>query len=291
MSSGNTKKGELRAISQKSSMVTAMLEGRKNNSRFDYDSILPLYNRNSLQVRAQTTNDNQVYDMKFSGALAFVQNAEQFISKPAKERVVSIHFSEEGLDDSYTAWQHLKTYSPEQLAGIGHYILSNRTHFEQDINNVITETADYLRDNGVGIDRVAKNHAVAYAGVAVLIELAKPSLKDNLLQYTLASAMSKIETSRSELLLADHFMECIDGFDEQQGVHQDEEQLIIDMPKALKATDANFNRQDLFEQLKVMDSFFIIKASRVFDKHKPKKCWHFKVEKQRLQSYNHLNAV
>jgi len=63
MSSGNTKKGELRSISQKSSMVTAMLEGRKDNSRFDYDSILPLYNRNSLQVRARRSNNryNQLF--------------------------------------------------------------------------------------------------------------------------------------------------------------------------------------------------------------------------------------
>jgi len=149
MRTGNTKKGELRAISQKSSMVTAMLEGRKGKTRFDYDSVLPLYNRNSLQVRAQTTNDNQVHDLKFTGTLAFVQNVEQFISKPAKERVVSIHFTHDGLDDTYEAWQHLKTYSPEQLAGIGHYILCNRTYFEKEVNREVTDAADYFRTKGV----------------------------------------------------------------------------------------------------------------------------------------------
>lgn len=278
MSSGNTKKGELRVMSQKSSMVTAMLEGRKDKVRFDYDSILPLYNRNSLQVRAQTTNDNQVHDLKFSGSLAFVQNIEQFVSKPAKERVVSIKFSQEGLNDTYEAWKHLKTYSPEQLAGVGHFILSNRSHFEKSINSVIEDTADYLRDQGVGIDRVAKNHAVSFAGASLLMELAKPSIKDGFLGYTLKSAMGKIETARSELLIADHFMECIDGFSELQGVKLSEGCLIVDMPKAIKATGESWNKSELLGQLKMTDVFVEIKASRAFDKTKPSKCWHFKNE-------------
>jgi len=277
MSSGNTKKGELRAISQKSSMVTAMLEGRKNNSRFDYDSILPLYNRNSLQVRAQTTNDNQVHDLKFSGALAFVQNAEQFTSKPAKERVVSIYFSEDGLDYTYPAWQHLKTYSPEKLAGVGHFILSNREYFEKNINPQINETADYLRTKGVSIDRIAKNHAVAYAGVALLMELVSTSIKDDLLGYTLQASMSKMETARSELLLADHFMECVSDFSVGDGVYKNDELLIIDMPRAIKMTGENWNKTELLGELKLLDSFVEIKTSRVFDKLKPRKCWHFKI--------------
>lgn len=292
MGSANTRKGELRTISQKSSMVTAMLEGRKGQSKFDYDGVLPLYNRNSLQVRAQTTNDNQVHDLKFTGALAFVQNHEQFISKPAKERVVSIHFTHDGLDDTYEAWQRLKTYSPEQLAGIGHFILCNRAHFEKDINSVINETADYFRAKGVGIDRIAKNHAVAYAGVSLLVERAQPVIKDDLLNFTLQAAMGKIETARSELLLADHFMECVDGFSELQGVGRDDEQLlVIHMPTAIKATGENWNKTELLEQLKLVDGFSGKKVTRIFDKHKPKECWHFKTEKPALQTYKHLQVV
>jgi len=241
-------------------------------------------------VRAQTTNDNQVHDLKFTGALAFVQNHEQFISKPAKERVVSIHFKEEGLDDTYEAWQHLKTYSPEQLAGIGHFILSNRVHFEQEISKEINETADYLRANGVMIDRIAKNHAVAYAGVSLLLELSKPQLNDDLLSFTLQSAMSKTETARSELLLADHFLECIDGFTEQQGVYKSDNGLVvIHMPTAIKSTDENWNKTELLEQLKIVDGFAGKKVTRVFGK--PSECWHFKIEKPSLQTYKHLKAL
>jgi len=279
MGAANTRKGELRTISQKSSMVTAMLEGRKGESKFDYDGVLALYNRNSLQVRAQTTNDNQVHDLKFTGALAFVQNHEQFISKPAKERVVSIHFKDENLDNTYEAWQHLKTYSPEQLAGIGHFILSNRAYFEQEISKEINETASYLRANGVTVDRIAKNHAVAYSGVSLLVELVKPKLEDDLLDFTLKSAMSKTETARSELLLADHFLEYINGFTEQQGVYKSDDSLIVHMPTAIKATDTHWITKDLLSELRLMDSFIGEKTSRVFDKHSPKKCLHFKHEK------------
>ncbi|MCF7970825.1 MAG: toprim domain-containing protein [Methylococcaceae bacterium] len=289
MSSGNTKKGELRTISQKSSMVTAMLEGRKNSVRFDYDSILPLYNRNSLQVRAQTTNDNQVHDLKFTGALAFVQNVEQFISKPAKERVVSIHFTHDGLDDTYDAWQHLKTYSPEQLAGIGHFILRNRTYFEKEINKEINETANYLRAQGVGIDRIAKNHAVAYAGASLLMELTKPAIKDNFINFTLQAAMSKIETARSELLLADHFMEFIESFSNKQGVYHDDFFLIVHMPTAITSTNEAWNKSELLEQLKLVDGFTEVKSSRVFGSQK--KCWHFKRENRGNKGNTTLHAA
>ncbi len=292
MSSGNTKKGELRTISQKSSMVTAMLEGRKDKTRFDYDSILPLYNRNSLQVRAQTTNDNQVFELKFSGALAFVQNVEQFISKPAKERVVSIRFTHDGLDDTYQAWQHLKTYSIEQLAGIGHYILTNRGYFEKNINQDINDAAEYIRSKGVGVDRIAKNHAVAYAGASILMELAKPSINEELLKFTFDSAMSKTETSRSELHIADLFMEVIADFNTAQGVAKLDDDLIIHIPTVLKELGSDYgswDKKSLTEELKLFDGFVERKTSRAFGSGKD--CWWFKMEKQTLQHDKSLQAA
>ncbi len=88
--------------------------------------------------------------------------------------------------------------------------------------------------------------------------------------------MSKIETSRSELLLADHFMECLDGFTELQGLYQDEERLIVHMPTAMSATGEAWNKTELLEQLKLTDIFIEIKPSRAFGSLK--KCWYFKHE-------------
>jgi len=126
------------------------------------------------------------------------------------------------------------------------------------------------------VDRIAKNHSVAYAGGAVLMELTKSSVNESLLEYTLQAAMSKTETARSELLLADHFMECIDGFTHNQGIFADNYFLIIHMPTALSATNEPWNKTELLEQLKLVDGFTEIKGTRVFGNLK--KCWHFKRE-------------
>jgi len=56
-------------------------------------------------------------------------------------------------------------------------------------------------------------------------------------------------------------------------------------------TGENWNKSELFSELKMIDSFQEIKASRTFDKLKPKKCWYFKKEKPRLQSYKPLKAA
>ena len=241
---------------------------------------------------AQTTNDNQVFDLKFSGALAFVQNVEQFVSKPAKERVVSIRFTHDGLDDTYQAWQHLKTYSVEQLAGVGHFILTNREYFEHNVNQEINETADYLRAKGVSVDRVAKNHAVAYAGVSILMELARPTIKDELLKFTHDSAMSKMETSRSELHIADLFMEVITDFNTAQGVARQGEEMIVHIPTVLKEIGSDYgswDKKSLTEELKLVDGFIDRKTSRAFGSGKD--CWVFRIKKQTLQHYKPLQAA
>jgi hypothetical protein len=42
--------------------------------------------------------------------------------KPAKERVISLHFADSDLNDATgKAWTELNAYSPEQLASIGDY--------------------------------------------------------------------------------------------------------------------------------------------------------------------------
>ena len=101
--------------------------------------------------------------------------------------------------------------------------------------------------------------------------------------------MSKIETARSELLLADHFMECIDGFAELQGVNKGEEYLIVHLPTALKATDENWNKTELLEQLKLADGFTEVKGTRIFGSLK--KCWHFKLENRGNRGNTTLQAA
>jgi len=155
--------------------------------------------------------------------------------------------------------------------------LARREYFEKNINPQINEAADYLRGKGVSIDRIAKNHAVAYAGVSLLMGLVSMDIKDDLLGYTLKSSMSKMETARSELRLADYFMDCIASFTEQQGVYQDNKLLIVHMPTTLNATGESWNKTELFGELKLLDNFVEIKPRRTLGSLQ--KCWYFKNEK------------
>lgn len=286
MTTANTKKSELRRISQKSSLVTPMLEGRKGATRFDFEDVLPAYNRNPLYSRALTTQNNEVHETPFNGALAFVQNVEQFTSKAAKERVVSLNFLESDLtDDSYAAWQLLGKYSFDQLAYIGHRILSNRQLFEQEIVQRIRTCSELLQRAGVDVPRIADNHAIPYAALDLLCEhFGFSGYETGLARYIQQTAKTKIETARSESFLADYFFECLfecepstPGMLNNGGYIIENGEIIVHMKTALGAINETWNKSELFNALNKSDYCIGQKTSRAFDT--PRSCWFFKKSK------------
>ncbi len=84
MSKTNTAKGEIRKMSQRSGLFTALLEWPKDwrQTRLSLGFMLPIYNKNGLQLRALMTNDNRTHETPFYGALMFVQNNEPFNTPP-----------------------------------------------------------------------------------------------------------------------------------------------------------------------------------------------------------------
>jgi hypothetical protein len=277
MNKTNTQKGELRYISQKSSLVTPLIEGRKDKSRFDYDGILPLYNRNPAQIRAKPTQDNAVHEIEFVGTLAFVGNKEQFTSKPAKERVVSVHFSVNDLNpDSLTAWKKLMVYSTEELAFIGHSILQNRQFFEENMISEIEYHSEQLEQKGIPVDRIAKNHAICLSGISLLMKAIGVDFDQGLFDYTADMAKTKLETAKSEFMLADHFFECIGNLTKEQGycVIGDEEQ--VHLPTVLQNIEGHWDKSRLLDELKQCDKFKKVKVTRTFNGRK--KCWIFRFE-------------
>jgi hypothetical protein len=281
MTSANTAKAELRKISQKSSLVCAMLEGRKDKSRFDYDSILPLYNRNALYSRATTSQDNRTHDLALKAAVSFVWNHELFASKPAKERVISLHFADKDLNETTSkAWVNLNNYSVEQLASVGDFLLKNRVEFEKNLITNSKICAASLRANGVTVQRIADNHAIALAGVGTFLDLLKIDY-DGLIEYTTARAKNKLETAKTENHLADYFFESIEGMTATNGVTiNTSNELVVHLPTALISLQQNHNgfnnKADLIAELKAHDRFIAFKSSRCFGS--PKECYHFKTQ-------------
>lgn len=284
MTTSNTAKGELRKISQKSSMVCALLEGRKDKSRFDYDSILPLYNRNSLYSRATTSQDNRTHDLPLKAAISFVWNHECFTLKPAKERVISLHFSDSDItEETGAAWTELNTYSPEQLASVGHYVLTHRKQFETDLIPEIIEQSETLKGYGVIVTRIAENHGIALGGIVTLLSMFDVDVIsfNDLFKYAIERAKNKLDTAKTESHLADYFFQSIAGLNTVVGVATNSDnELVVHLPTVLKYLQENnngfTNKGELIASLKEHDRFIEIKTSRALGGTDT--CYHFKPE-------------
>ena len=266
MSKANTKKGELRILTQFSSLVIPMLEAKTEGYRFDFESILELYNRNSLQIRANTSQDNSTSELQMRCCLAFIQNTEQFASRAAKERVVSLKFNEEDVTDTtYAHWSKLTAYSPEQLANLGHRLWQARHSIEKEIAQEVRELSDMLSAHGVAARRIADNHAIVLAGVLALCNTCGfkngPEL-ENLFDFTATIALSKIESARSESPLADTFLAALDDLPDPKiipaeglSVKRSDGLLYVRMDRALKEIEWRHNLKELLADLKRSDRF------------------------------------
>jgi len=232
MSRDNTGKGELRKLNQKSSMVVGMIESHEG-SRLDYEQLLPSFNRNSLQVRAQKTNDNKTYDMGIDAGLAFVQNKIALFSKKAlKSRFVRLKFNEEDLpvkkspetgeqEPDLAPLNKLEAFSPEEYAYIGHFILSNRKFFEENIIVEINNAKEELRSRGILNDRICTVYAIVLAPILMLMEMClkedeKVGKMTDLVDFTVSIAKEAIETLNTEDALVEDVLQAI--LDEPQGI-------------------------------------------------------------------------
>lgn len=284
MSKTNTAKGELRKIGQGASIVRALLEGRTDASRFDYDSILPLYNRNSLYTRATTSQDNRTHDLPLKAAISFVWNHPCFSLKAAKERVISLPFLDRDInDDTLAAWEKLQEFSPEQLAEVGHFLLSNRIHFESQIVQACVSHSKTLREQGIKVTRIADNHAIALAGITCFIELLGISddYREGLLHYTTKIAAKKLDNAKTDNPLADLFLETLKS---KMFVTQiEKDKFCFHLPTAIErlagAGHTFPDKTKLIEGLKKHDDFEEIRSVRLHDevsKLYPQRCFVFR---------------
>jgi len=279
----NTSKGEKRRMSQFSSMVIPMLEAQQGSTRFDFNDLLPMYNRNPAQTRAATTNNNETIEIPFHATLAFVQNHEQFKTRAAMERVVSIPFADTDItDESFEHFQKLSEYSPENLSAFGDHILKNRKYFEESIVSSVQTFSDVLVDKGVGARRIADNHAIAFAGFVLLNDLMDWKPLDELksiTEYMIQLGKTKIETARSETPSADAFLELLQSIPDGNAVKRSGNNLYFRLGEAMKAIEwPKGNVRELTAEFKRHDNFKGNKNDRVFGLPDPVKVWHFEMQ-------------
>ena len=217
LNSINTKKSELRTISQVSGMMKGMIEGNDTSkTQFDCDPILlPLYNYgNPLQTRAAFSNDNRTIKMLFHGTLAFAQNFEPFKSRAAKERVISIKFSTDELtDDSKAAYDEVCALPLPKLAGFLLAVLKEREFFESNWRSYHEQAKKDLW-RAVPDNRINENHAVLLAFHRLLCE--KFGISHDLLAYFEEIGSKKIAACQQRTLTpADLFFEKLNEVPEE----------------------------------------------------------------------------
>ncbi len=215
ISSANTKKGELRTLAQVSGMMKGLIEGNDpTKSRFDFESILPLYNHgNPLQVRALTTNDNRINKMAFHGTIAFAQNFEPFRSRAAKERIISLKFSIDDLNDhTKAAFERLASISPQEYAGFV-VILKHRILIEGTWETKFKEAkADLLQE--VPDNRINENHALILAFHRLLCDIF--NIDHDLLPFvTIIGKEKMVSCQQRTLTAADYFFDALNELPEE----------------------------------------------------------------------------
>ncbi len=210
-SSLNTRKGLVRNIGRVSNLFTAIIEGniRDERSSFDYSTLLPLYNRNPLQLMAKFSNNFQTVETPFSGALLFAANNEVFKGKAEKERTVSLEFKTEHLNNTTKAAYDQLTGIPQPvLARVIMVTLSYRQVF---IENWFSEFQKASKElESVKNRRIRENHALILAFHRLFCRVHKTK---NSRQKTFIEEIAlrkEITAAQTEHTIADDFFEKVD---------------------------------------------------------------------------------
>lgn len=215
MNKTNTAKGEIRKMAQRSGCFTALLEWPHDGKpvRFDLDTILTLFNVNPLQVRAVKTNDLRTHETPFLGALMFVQNIEPFKTKAQRERVVSLEFKTEELNDTTReAFDALDRTPAADKAGIYPQVMQHRLFFEQQWHHYYESAKRDLEDLNL-TSRILETHGMVLGFYRMLSEVLR--IDYDILPYMQTVAMKKqAMCSERQVTAADEFFDIIQNLDQ-----------------------------------------------------------------------------
>jgi hypothetical protein len=294
MAKVNTMKGEIRKIAQRSGLFKSLLEGNDpEKSRFDYESILPLYNDNPLQTRARISNDRQTHELPFKSALLFVQNKEPFKSRAAKERVVSLYFERKDINEETTeAFDKLVAMSRPQLAGFFVKIMSSkRPQIEEKWFQYFQKAKSDLKKEIID-PRITETHAIILAFHRILTKMMSFSDTYDLTAFIAELGQRKVKACQHrEETLADYFFQLLDDLSDAESkklTEQDREEGLVyiwfaEAIRFLKKADVDLPRTyDLQKSLKEHSSYVDSNITRRLMlgrlSAEPTKVWVFKAD-------------
>jgi hypothetical protein len=290
MTKVNTSKGEIRKLAQRSGLFKALLEANNtDNTRFEIETILPLYNVNPLQTTALKTLDIQTREVPFLSSLMFVQNKEPFKTKPQKERVISLPFHKNEITlETKEAFNNLTQIPIQELAHFFINIMSNRQMIEAEWYNEFIKAKNELYKK-IPDNRLNENYALILAFHRLLCGLI--GVEYNLKPYIEDIGQKKYDecNNRNETL-ADYFLNLLLGNELNEyeddpcyKIIENQHQIYIHLGKAIMAIEKKglplkVQLKDLQGSLQDHPSFIKSNAGRQLGKTY-QKVWIFDLQK------------
>ncbi len=220
MSRTNSLRGPQRQLAAQSGVAVPLLEWTPK-SKISEEDLLNLYGRNPQQVRATNKNDSTYIEVPFNCALVIITNSEPFTLRQVKERIISLRFSKDELNDETTAAAKLMMNRHASVtASVGVQLLQDRIFWETNIVSNIKDTITELESSGVTDRRIADNHGIPLGGLIMLLArlLESGSLSQEQFNlYTAAthevgakSGKTKIKSAQTEFEYADDVLQQFD---------------------------------------------------------------------------------
>ena len=148
-------------------------------------------------------------------------------------------------------------------------------------STIVSTFSDLLVEKGVRANRIADNHAIAFAGFALLNDLMEWKSEADLkpiTEYMIQLGKTKIETAKSETPNADTFLELLERVEDGNAVQRRGNNIYIRLGDALKAVEwPKSNTKELTAEFKKHYNFKGYITHRIFG-NGPQKVWHFEMK-------------
>ena len=205
----STQAGIARELAKVGNLPVVFIEGDRTDDaphsrKFDWDETKTLYNGRATRTRGVKNDGLETYSPPFRGAFAIVQNEPVNSSRAVLERIMAVHFDKTGWSpETKAAAERIENYPIEQASGfIIHAARREPELLARYLERYIYHEAELLKLPGVGIARLAKNHAQILAMLDAL-----PIVLPTLRREWLSATHTFVETmciDRHQAVASDH---------------------------------------------------------------------------------------
>jgi hypothetical protein len=199
-----------RNFAQVAGMPVVLIESERDQDaatkqrQFDWEELKTAYNGRSVRSRGHKNGGNDTYEPPFRASLVISQNAAVSGSDAIMQRIVHVQMGRDSHTDQTRALAESLERTPiEQVSG---FALACAVREPQVMEVMSQRTAgheQYLREVGVRVHRIAKNHAQLMSLVRCLGQECLGLLPDNAINEAL-NECERMALERQEAINADH---------------------------------------------------------------------------------------